>query len=53
MTKMAMINYMIEQGNIDENRRSSFMHKTKDSVAYTYNWCVEFNTKNGSPKDRM
>lgn len=53
MTKIAMINYMIENGNIDKNRKSAYMRKLKDSVERIYNWCKAANTKYGSPKNRM
>lgn len=53
MTKIEMINYMIENGNIDKSRQSAYTHKLKESVERIYNWCKAANTKYGSPKSRQ
>ena len=53
MTKIEMINYMIENGNIDKSRTSAFMHKLKEDVERIYNWCEAANNKYGSPKSRQ
>lgn len=51
MTKMEMLNYLIENGNVKESDRNYLMRGLKERIERIYKDCYAYNTAHGTPKE--
>lgn len=51
MTKMEMLNYLIESGNVKESDRNYLMRGLKERIERIYNDCYQRNLVHGTPRE--